>query len=451
LKAVKKIWQTLFVRESGVKRYFLNTGWLVAARGTQMIVSLFIGGWVARYLGPDQYGTYNYIISFVAIFAALSTMGIAPVVVKDMVAGKTDAPTAMGSGFVLKLLGSLLAWILVIAFSFIVKDAVSVRLLLAIAAVQTVIRSTEIMQAYYQAKVHSSTTVKAQMVSLVVVNATRVGFILTGKPLEWFIWILPADAMIIGWLMMRFMRRSEAPVRSWTFSASYARTILSESWPSLFSGIFVTIYMKIDQVMIQSILGEEQVGYYAAAVRMSEVWISIPWILSGSLFPAMVNAFKEGKEAFATRINQAYILLISIALLVAVPVALFAPFIIRLIFGDSYSTSAAILQLHIFSCVFIFLGSVSNRWLVIHSLQRYWMYYSAAGAVMNIMLNIWMLPQYGIMGAALATLLSYGFAYYLVFALFPATRPLFRVQTANFARVLLIIPAIREVRKIKIR
>ena len=451
METLKKIWNALFVEDSGVKKYFLNTGWLLIARGTQMIVSLIVGGLVARYLGPDQYGVYNYVISFVAIFAALSTMGIASVVVKDIVSGKTDEATALGSGFGLKLAGSILAYLLIIGMSFFVEAAGAVRLLLAIAAFQIITKTTEIINSYYQAKVASSKTVKAQLLSLVIINLLRITFILLNKPLLWFICLLPVDAIIIGFGLVKYLSLTDAKISNWRFDRKYTKELLSESWPSLFSGIFVTIYMKIDQVMLQQMLGDTSVGYYAAAVRLSEVWLSIPWILSGSLFPAMVNAFKEGKSAFKIRINQAYILLISIALLVAIPIALTSPWIINLIFGAQYQESASVLTIHIFSCVFIFLGSVSNRWLIIHKLQRYWMYYSAAGALANVMLNIWLIPEYGILGAAYATLISYAFAYYFVFALFKPTRELFLIQTKNFFRVVTIIPAWKEIRKLRIR
>jgi O-antigen/teichoic acid export membrane protein len=451
LETLKKIWNALFVEDSGVKKYFLNTGWLLIARGTQMIVSLIVGGLVARYLGPDQYGVYNYVISFVAIFAALSTMGIASVVVKDIVSGKTDEATALGSGFGLKLAGSILAYLLIIGMSFFVEAAGAVRLLLAIAAFQIITKTTEIINSYYQAKVASSKTVKAQLLSLIIINLLRITFILLDKPLLWFICLLPVDALIIGFGLVKYLSLTDAKISNWRFDRKYTKELLSESWPSLFSGIFVTIYMKIDQVMLQQMLGDTSVGYYAAAVRLSEVWLSIPWILSGSLFPAMVNAFKEGKSAFKIRINQAYILLISIALLVAIPIALTSPWIINLIFGAQYQESASVLTIHIFSCVFIFLGSVSNRWLIIHKLQRYWMYYSAAGALANVMLNIWLIPEYGILGAAYATLISYAFAYYFVFALFKPTRELFLIQTKNFFRVVTIIPAWKEIRKLRIR
>ena len=160
----------------------------------------------------------------------------------------------------------------------------------------------------------------------------------------------------------------------------------------------------------------------------------------------MVNAAKESEQAFHTRINQAYILLISMALLVALPVAFLSKPVIHLIFGQVYDPSVGVLQIHIFSCLFIFLGSVSNRWLVIRKQQRYWMINSGLGALANILLNLWMIPKWGIQGAAWATLISYAFAYYFAYALFPRTRHIFSSQSANFFRVLTILPAWREIK-----
>ncbi|HAE34719.1 MAG: flippase [Chitinophagales bacterium] len=448
---LQRIWQVLFLQESGIRKYFRNTSWLLGARIFQMLVALVIGGLVARYLGPEKYGTYNYVISFVAIFSALSTMGIATVVVKDMVAEETDYQTAMGTGFMLKLAGSSLAFLLVLACTFFVEDAEAVRMLLLIAGLQTIIKSTEIINSYFQARVESRKAVRAQMISLILISALRLYGIAEEKELSWFLWMLPLDALVIGGIMLWYMRNIGLGVYTWHSSFSYGKRLLSESWPSLFSGIFVTIYMKIDQVMLQELLNAEEVGYYAAAVRLSEVWITVPWIISGSLFPAMVNAAKESEQAFHTRINQAYILLISMALLVALPVTFLSKPVIHLIFGQVYDPSVGVLQIHIFSCLFIFLGSVSNRWLVIRKQQRYWMINSGLGALANILLNLWMIPKWGIQGAAWATLISYAFAYYFAYALFPRTRHIFSSQSANFFRVLTILPAWREIKKLQQR
>ncbi|HPR28626.1 MAG TPA: oligosaccharide flippase family protein, partial [Chitinophagales bacterium] len=185
---LQRIWQVLFLQESGIRKYFRNTSWLLGARIFQMLVALVIGGLVARYLGPEKYGTYNYVISFVAIFSALSTMGIATVVVKDMVAEETDYQTAMGTGFMLKLAGSSLAFLLVLACTFFVEDAEAVRMLLLIAGLQTIIKSTEIINSYFQARVESRKAVRAQMISLILISALRLYGIAEEKELSWFLW-----------------------------------------------------------------------------------------------------------------------------------------------------------------------------------------------------------------------------------------------------------------------
>ena len=231
MSLLQKIIHNLFVRESGLKRYFLNTSWLLMSRVVQMLVSLVVGGMVARYLGPENYGTYNYVISFVGLFAALSTLGISSVVVKDMLSGTATPAVAMGSGFFLKIVGSIVAFLLVALCTFFIEDAAAVRWLLLIASVQTITKSAEIINAYYQAKVASKRTVQAQMVSLVGVNILRVIFIFSEQPLAWFIYLLPLDAIIIGSILTRFLRNSEAAISGWKLDTTYERQLLKESWP----------------------------------------------------------------------------------------------------------------------------------------------------------------------------------------------------------------------------
>lgn len=448
---ITSLYNTLFSGNSGLSRYFVNTSWLLGARAVQMIVALIIGAMVARYLGPEQYGIYNYVISFVAIFSVLSPLGTNNILVKDLLGEKEKEQVLLGSGLAIRLTGSLLASVIIICISFFSEDNDTIRFFLFLTSLQPVVKSFEIISLQFQAKVLSKFTVIAQLISLSIISLIKIYLVINGYPLSYFIYLFILDSSIVALMLMCFYRRMGSSIFSWKFSLSTTRSLLSRSWPLIFSGMLTTIYLKIDQVMLQHMMDETAVGLYAAAVKISEAWITIPWILSGSLYPALVNAYKENSQLFHNRIRQMYILLISVALAVIIPVCVFSEFIIHFIFGVDYSGSFSTLQIHIFSSLFIFLGSISNRWLILENKQKYWMINSALGAVSNIILNLWLIPVLGINGAALSTLISYSFAYYFAYAFPKATRKIFIEQNKSFLRVLLIIPALRELKKIKFR
>lgn len=437
--------------DAGVRRYALNTTLLLGARGVQMVLALVVGALMARYLGPAQYGTYNYIISYTGLFVAISLLGVGTIMVKDMLEKPDGVYRILGTGLWLRFAGSIIACILVVAIAGLSENDPAIRWFLFIASLPPMIKSFEVITYYFQAKVVSKYTVIAQLISLFIVSGLKLWFIEAEMELVWFFYVMVLDAALITTITLFEYKLLKQEIVKWSYDGSYAKQLLKDSWPLIFSGFMATVYLKIDQVMINTMLDDTATGLYAAAVKLSEAWVSIPWIIGASLYPALVNAFKEDKERFQERITQTYILQIGVAMAIIVPVVLLAVPITQFVFGEVYAASAIALQLHIGSLLFIFLGSVANRWLIIEGIQRYWMINSVIGAISNIILNLILIPTMGINGAALATLLSYAFAFHFAYAIMPATRKVFYAQNRNFLRVCMVIPAYQIIKRTRSR
>ena len=96
---------------SGFRRYFANTAWLFAEKILRMVVGLFVGVWVARYLGPAKFGLLSYAQSFVALFGAIATLGLDGIVVRELVKDESKRDVLLGTSFVLKLIGAFLVFL----------------------------------------------------------------------------------------------------------------------------------------------------------------------------------------------------------------------------------------------------------------------------------------------------------------------------------------------------
>lgn len=437
--------------DAGVRRYAVNTTLLLGARGVQMVLALVVGALMARYLGPAQYGTYNYIISYTGLFVAISLLGVGTIMVKDMLEKPDGIYTILGTGLWLRFAGSIIACLLVVGIAGVSENDPHIRWYLFIASLPPILKSFEVITYYFQAKVLSKYTVIAQMIALFIVSGLKLWFIEAEMDLVWFFYVMILDATIVMAITVFEYKTLNQKIFSWSFDANYAKQLLKDSWPLIFSGFMATVYLKIDQVMINTMLDDASTGLYAAAVKLSEAWVSIPWIIGASLYPALVNSFKEDKMRFQERITQTYVLQIGVAVAIILPVVLLAVPITQFVFGEAYAASAIALQLHIGSLLFIFLGSVANRWLIIEGIQRYWMINSVIGAISNILLNLVLIPAMGINGAALATLLSYAFAFHFAYAIMPATRKVFHAQNINFMRVCMIIPAWQIIKRTRSR
>jgi O-antigen/teichoic acid export membrane protein len=220
----------------------------------------------------------------------------------------------------------------------------------------------------------------------------------------------------------------------WHFDIPIAKQLLKDSWPLIFSGLVVMIYMRIDQVMIKEMLGEREVGLYSAAVRLSEVWYFIPIIVTSSLFPAIVSAKKESEKLYYTRLQRLFTTLVWMAIVVAVATTFLSDWLVALLYGEAYKETGRVLMLNIWTGLFVSLGVASSSWLTNENLQQLALYRTLSGAISNIILNFLLIPIYGIGGAAIATLISY-MAAALIFDIFhKKTRRLFimKIETVLF-------------------
>ena len=197
--------------------------------------------------------------------------------------------------------------------------------------------------------------------------------------------------------------------------------------------------MKIDQVMIKEMLGAEQVGHYAAAVRLSEAWYFIPMAITSSVFPAIINAKKQSEELYYQRLQKLYDLMVWLALAIALPTTFLAPWVIRVLYGDAFLPAAGVLSIHIWAGVFVFLGVANGRWIIAENLQYIATIRSTAGAIVNIALNIVLIPKYGINGAAISTFFSVFVATHITFSFINKARKVFIMQNKSFLRPVLWI------------
>ena len=197
------------------------------------------------------------------------------------------------------------------------------------------------------------------------------------------------------------------------FNKLTAVSLLKDSWPLIFSGMVIAVYMRIDQVMIKEMMNSEAVGQYAAAVRISEAWYFIPMVIASSLFPAIVNAKKQSEELYYARLQKLYDLMVWMAIAIALPMTFLSDWVVNLLYGSQYNQSGSVLMIHIWAGVFVFLGVAFSKYLTIENLTKKMFYRTFLGAILNIILNYFLIPKYGIKGAAVATLLSQFVANYV--------------------------------------
>ena len=392
----------------GFKRYFANTGWMFFGQVLYLLLAFFIGAWIARYLGPEKYGIVSYVVAFVGLFAFVSSLGVDGVIRRELVKTPERHNELMGTGFRLKLIGAGIAFLLVVVASFFFsRGSGLMQALIVLFSLGFFLQVPFIINIFFYAQVQAKRAIQAQLAAAIISSILKIVLIYLGEGIIWLIVIYILDAIWQGLFLVYLYKKEGFHFRKWRFNKKLSKNIWHDSWPLMLSAAAGYIYLKIDQVMVGQFMGEEAVGIYAAGVKLTEVFYFIPGIICGSLFTAIVNAKKTAAKMYFGRLKNLYFLLFGLAILVAVPISLLAKPIISVVFGSAYLASAGVLQLYIWSSVGLFVGSAVGHQLMAENRTKaiFWLHF--ATMILNVGLNIYLIPLLGLIGAALATLISY--------------------------------------------
>ncbi|MGX1930511.1 flippase [Flagellimonas sp. 2504JD4-2] len=407
---------------SGFAKYLKNTSWLMAEKVVRLLLALSIGVWVTRYLGPDQFGVLSYARSFVGIFAAFSSLGLKDIVVRELVKSQNDKNILLGSSFGLQTLGSsFIMLILVISILLNDNDPLTNKIII-ILGLLTFINSFNVINSYFHSVVKGKYYAISGLTGVMVSALIKIYLILGNYSLIYFVYVLAFDVIFIVTGQIWFYLRSGNSVFAWHFSWKVSKNLLRDAWPLILSGIIISIYMKIDQVMIKEFMSNSAVGQYSAAVRLSEAWYFIPTIICSSLFPAIINAKLRNQELYMARLQRLYNLMVVLGVVIILPVLVFSDWMINFLYGSAFDQSAAVLNIHILGSVFVFLGVANQKWFISENFQKYNIICLGFGMVTNVVLNIILIPKYGIIGAAYATFISQFIASVLAPVFFTKTR-----------------------------
>lgn len=396
-----------FLTLPGFKRYFANTSWLMAEKIFRVAIAFIVTVYMIRYLGPERFGILSYAMSFALLFSFIATFGLDEIVVRELVKDGTKRDELLGTVFYLKLIGAFFVLaILYTAVHFTLNDSYT-NLLIFIIAASTIFRSFNVIDLYLQSKVLSKYAVYAQFVSLTITSIIKLFLIWTQSSLLYFaiVFLLEDIILAIGLAIVYVSQKLD--FFNWRVIPKLGVELLKDSWPLVLSGACVSIYMRIDQVMIKQMLNTVAVGQYAAAVKLSEACYFIPMIVCASLFPAIVNAKSRGRNIFYSRLQRLYSLMTWMAITIAVITTFVAKDVVIFLYGSEFSKASSVLSLHIWASVFVFLGVASDQYLIAENYTRISFLRTFIGMTVNVILNIILIPRYAINGAAIATVISY--------------------------------------------
>ena len=353
------------------------------------------------------------------------------ILVRELVQRPEQRNNLLGTVFWLKVCGTVVMGIAIVAVLQLLAEDQRTSWMIVIIAFGFLFQATNIIEFYFQAQVQSKFTVRAQAVQLLITSLFKIYLVWNKAELVWFALALMLDQAVVALLFLIMYRWKIEWFPFFSFTWTQAKKLMRDAWPLIFAGMVVSVYMKIDQVMLKEMLNTKAVGVYAAAVKLCEAWYFVPTAVIASLFPAVIEARKKSEPLYEERVQKLYDLMVWGSVAVAIPTTLLADWIILILYGADFQEAADVLRIYIWAGVFVSLGVASSKWLVAENLQRYSFYITALGAVLNIVCNFWFIPLYGIKGAALATIISYSTVAYFGLGCFRKTRKTFWTATSS--------------------
>lgn len=416
------------LKNDSFKKYASNTGWLFAEQILRIFSGLFVGVWIAKYLGPELFGTYSYAVAFVALFGAIANLGLQGVVVRELINQPEQEKGMLGTAFYMQIAGAIVVTLIVSAILPFTSNDPTTNLYILIITSGLLFQSFQVIDYYFQSKVLSKYVSICRLIQLTASSLIKIGLVLTEADLIYFVIVIVLDNITLAITLFFAYKKQGNGSFFKSFDIKNFKYLLKESWPLIISGLVVMIYMKIDQIMIKEMMDAKSVGIYSAAVRLSEAWYFVPVLISQSLFPAIINAKKSSEGLYKLRLQHLLNLMMGLSIMVAIFLSFFSNDIVRLLYGSEFYGAGAVLSVQVWAGIVVSSGLVSSKWFILEGLQKYSMYRTTAGAALNIILNLALIPRYGIIGSAIATLLSQLVASVLLNAFFSKTREIFLLQ-----------------------
>ncbi len=411
-----------YTLQKGFLKYLFNTSWLFAEQGVRIISGLFIGVWIAKHLGPENYGKLSYAIAFSGIFGSISALGLESILVRELINQPENHNVLLGTVFRLRIIGAFIILLIIASILFSLGNDPKINLYIFIISFGFIFQSFEVISFFFQSQVLSKIVSICKFSQLLLSSLLKGYLILINAEIIWFSVAILFDTLSLSFAYFIAYKLNSSIGFYQKFDWRIAKVMLKDSWPLIFSSFVVMIYMRIDQIMIKEILGEIQVGIYSSAMKLSESFYFIPMLLVSSIYPAIINSRNQSKVLYEKRLQNLYTIMTWSAIIISFIMTFLSDSLVLTLFGDEFFEAGNVLKIHIWSSIFVFMGVASGSWYLSENLQRISLINTCVGAFINIVLNLYLIPVYGVNGAAYATLVSYGFSAYIMNYFWSETR-----------------------------
>lgn len=409
-----------------------NSGWLIAGKCLTLGAAFLSVAVVARVYGPSAFGALSLSLSIAALLVPVIQLGLNSIVTRDLVNEPERQGEILGTVMLMRSAGTIFSMLVVaVLIAMGVFTDVTIGNYVQVLLLGELIKVGLAFSFWFESKTQGRVVALCELSATLVACALRVVLSLLGVDFKYIVYSHALEGALIGVAYIVAFRLWAQPRQKLTVSASLAFYYLKRCAPLIASSATAVVYQKIDQVMLAYYMDHAAVGVYAVASRISEIWYFVPTMIAVSAFPTILSARIKSEAEYRDYLQRIFDYLALLGFAAALAITFVGPSFIQLFFGSEYAMAATILMVHVWGGVFISMRALASKWILAEDVLRYSLISQGAGAVVNVVLNMIMIPMYGLLGAAVATMIAYAVAGYLIFAISPATRIIFIMMSKS--------------------
>ncbi len=384
-----------------------NTSFLTAASVLQKVISFFYFTLLARVVGVENVGQYFFALTFTTIFSVVADFGLANTLTREAAQFPEKSSTYAATVFWLKIIFGFLAYGLVLSALEILKYPASLKLLVCLSGITMFFDN---LQTVFYSVLRARKNLFFEAIGMVSSQLLTLGIGGLALYLRW-----PLYSLIIAYTVPSLCnlvyasivaRRLQSMSLRHAFDSTIATSFLKLAWPIALAGVIGRLYAYSDSLLMSKMVSPLELGLWSVPYKTTFAFQFIPVALAASLYPVISSLFLTEPGKIGELITKAYRYLFTIIFPLAIGLGVLARPVIVAFYGIKYTPAIPVLQILLAGLVFIFLTLINGALFNAVGRQKTQTLLITMALVINVALNLIMLPRFGIRGAALAAFIS---------------------------------------------
>lgn len=406
-----------------MKSFRYDISWVVAGNVLRSFLGFFVSILVARILTKADYGSIDYVASWVSFFNAFAILGINDVINKFLDKDDNKSHEYLCSALLLRFISSVIFSLLFIAVMLVMdKDNPNIKLISIVYASYFISEIGQLLIYWFRAKRESKIITVYRLISFAISSIFKIIAVVVLKNIYIYTFGIVLETLLFSILLLYKYHKSYS--LKFVVSKESIKKILKVSSPFIVASVLANLYIQTDKVMIKNLLNVSEVASYSIALTLTGITSVFATAVIEGFRAEIMNSYREDKKMYRRRLRQLYCILFYICVGYGLFITIFSKQVILLLYGEKYLSSATALSIMVWYTTFTYFGTANQIYFVAEEKEKWVPIIALIGTVLNIFMDYLLIPTFGINGAAFATLITQFGSNFLLLLLVKDFRPL---------------------------